>query len=97
MLFTPIVLMTVMGIAVNFLCQHQIPPILKNLCGVYFPRHHHFFFANFTSIYFSFVQVLSSAFSATALFALGLRMVGKSQDLGGAKYVVPGILIGVKW
>ena len=35
MLFTPIVLMTVMGIAVNFLCDHQIPAILKNLCGVY--------------------------------------------------------------
>jgi hypothetical protein len=34
MLFTPIVLMTVMGIAVNFLCDHQIPAILKNLCGV---------------------------------------------------------------
>lgn len=34
MLFTPIVLMTVMGIIVNVLCQHQIPPILKNLCGV---------------------------------------------------------------
>ncbi|XP_046451325.1 integral membrane protein GPR155-like isoform X2 [Daphnia pulex] len=73
MLFTPIVLMTVMGIAVNFLCDHQIPAILKNLCGV-----------------------LSSAFSATALFALGLRMVGKSQGSGGAKFVVPCILIGVK-
>lgn len=34
MLFTPIVAMTVMGIAVNFLCDHQIPAILKNLCGV---------------------------------------------------------------
>lgn len=73
MLFTPIVAMTVMGIAVNFLCDHQIPAILKNLCGV-----------------------LSSAFSATALFALGLRMVGKTQGSGGAKFVVPGILIGVK-
>ena len=36
MLFTPIVLMTVLGIAVNFLWQHQIPAILKNLCGVIF-------------------------------------------------------------
>ena len=43
------------------------------------------------------IQVLSSAFSATALFALGLRMVGQMKDLGGAKLVVPGILIGVKW
>nr|CAH0112507.1 unnamed protein product [Daphnia galeata] len=37
MLFTPIVLMTVMGIAVNFLCDHQIPAILKNLCGLLVP------------------------------------------------------------
>ena len=43
------------------------------------------------------VQVLSSAFSATALFALGLRMVGKNGDLSGAKIVVPGLLIAVKW
>ena len=42
-------------------------------------------------------KVLSSAFSATALFALGLRMVGKTQDLGGAKFVVPGVLIAAKW
>lgn len=42
-------------------------------------------------------QVLSSAFSATALFALGLRMVGKMQSLRGHQLVVPGILIAVKW
>lgn len=40
--------------------------------------------------------MLSSAFSATALFALGLRMVGKMQDFGGAKLVVPALLITVK-
>lgn len=73
MVFTPIVLMTVLGIVANFWWQHEIPDILKNLCGV-----------------------LSSAFSATALFALGLRMVGKNQELSGAKLVVPGLLIAVK-
>lgn len=34
MLFTPIVLMTVLGIVANFWWQHEIPGILKNLCGV---------------------------------------------------------------
>ncbi len=40
---------------------------------------------------------MSSAFSATALFALGLRMVGQMQHIEGSKFIVPGILIGVKW
>lgn len=39
---------------------------------------------------------MSSAFSATALFALGLRMVGQMQHIEGSKFIVPGILIGVK-
>lgn len=42
------------------------------------------------------LQVLGSAFSATALFLLGLRMVGKIHTLRGATLVVPGILILVK-
>jgi hypothetical protein len=41
-------------------------------------------------------QILGSAFSATALFLLGLRMVGKVHTLKGATLVVPGILIAVK-
>lgn len=41
-------------------------------------------------------QVLGSAFSASALFLLGLRMVGKVHKLRGATLVVPGILIIVK-
>ncbi|KAJ8953723.1 hypothetical protein NQ314_007333 [Rhamnusium bicolor] len=40
--------------------------------------------------------VLGSAFSASALFLLGLRMVGKVHKLKGATLVVPGILIMVK-
>ncbi|CAG9862622.1 unnamed protein product [Phyllotreta striolata] len=42
------------------------------------------------------LKVLGSAFSASALFLLGLRMVGKVHKLTGAALVVPGILIMVK-
>ncbi|XP_074030113.1 integral membrane protein GPR155 homolog anchor isoform X2 [Leptinotarsa decemlineata] len=42
------------------------------------------------------LQVLGSAFSASALFLLGLRMVGKVHKLRGITLVVPGILIMVK-
>jgi len=42
------------------------------------------------------LKVLGSAFSATALFLLGVRMVGKVHKLQGAALVVPGILIAVK-
>ncbi|KAF5272061.1 hypothetical protein FQR65_LT05043 [Abscondita terminalis] len=42
------------------------------------------------------LTVLSSAFSASALFLLGLRMVGKVHKLRGATLVLPGILILVK-
>ena len=43
------------------------------------------------------LKVFGSAFSATALFTLGLRMVGQMHQLKGANLVAPGILIGVKW
>lgn len=42
------------------------------------------------------LKVLGSAFSATALFLLGHRMVGKVHILQGRVLVVPGILIAVK-
>ncbi|GLH10934.1 Integral membrane protein GPR155 [Gryllus bimaculatus] len=42
------------------------------------------------------LKVLGSAFSATALFLLGHRMVGKVHTLQGRGLVVPGILIAVK-
>ncbi|XP_019875971.2 integral membrane protein GPR155 isoform X2 [Aethina tumida] len=44
----------------------------------------------------SILDALGSAFSASALFLLGLRMVGKVHKLRGATLVVPGILIMVK-
>ncbi|CAG9770867.1 unnamed protein product [Ceutorhynchus assimilis] len=42
------------------------------------------------------LKVLGSAFSASSLFLLGLRMVGKIHKLTGATLVVPGVLIMVK-
>ncbi|XP_045108836.1 integral membrane protein GPR155-like isoform X2 [Portunus trituberculatus] len=42
------------------------------------------------------LKVLGQSFSATALFLLGLRMVGKVQTLKGSGLVVPGILIATK-
>uniref|UniRef100_A0A8D8UIQ9 Integral membrane protein GPR155 n=2 Tax=Cacopsylla melanoneura TaxID=428564 RepID=A0A8D8UIQ9_9HEMI len=45
---------------------------------------------------FKILEVFSEAFPATALFLLGLRMVGKVQTLHGSALLVPGVLIGVK-
>jgi len=42
------------------------------------------------------LNVFGSAFTGTALFLLGLRMVGKVQKLHGFALLVPGILIAVK-
>lgn len=42
------------------------------------------------------LEVLGNAFSASALFLLGLMMVGKIHKLKGAALVIPGILISIK-
>lgn len=42
------------------------------------------------------LEVLGNAFSASALFLLGLMMVGKIHKLKGTALVIPGILISVK-
>lgn len=42
------------------------------------------------------LDVFGNAFSASALFLLGLMMVGKVHTLKGAALVIPGILISVK-
>ncbi|XP_053685109.1 integral membrane protein GPR155 [Sabethes cyaneus] len=44
----------------------------------------------------SILQVLGNSFSATALFLLGLRMVGNASTLQGPGFILPGILIIVK-
>lgn len=44
----------------------------------------------------SILDVLGNAFSASALFLLGLMMVGKVHKLKGTALVIPGILISVK-
>ncbi|KAI5711782.1 hypothetical protein M8J75_003100 [Diaphorina citri] len=69
----PIVFMSMLGMACNFIFHHEPPDLL-----------------------FKILDVFSSAFSATALFLLGLRMVGKVQTLHGTALIVPGVLIGVK-
>lgn len=42
------------------------------------------------------LRVFGNSFSATALFLLGLRMLGKARELQGAGFLTPGILILVK-
>ncbi|KAL1501570.1 hypothetical protein ABEB36_006870 [Hypothenemus hampei] len=69
----PIIFMTFLGIAGNYIFKHQVPLYLGGI-----------------------LSVLGSAFSASSLFLLGLRMVGKIHKLTGATLVVPGILIMVK-
>lgn len=44
----------------------------------------------------SILEVFGNAFSASALFLLGLMMVGKVHKLKGTALVIPGILISVK-
>ncbi|XP_076059011.1 integral membrane protein GPR155 homolog anchor isoform X2 [Oratosquilla oratoria] len=51
---------------------------------------------NLPNILEGILKVLGQAFSASALFLLGLHMVGKIQTLRGSGLVVPGILIAVK-
>ncbi|XP_066144893.1 lysosomal cholesterol signaling protein [Euwallacea fornicatus] len=69
----PVVFMTILGIAGNYIFKHEVPSYLSGI-----------------------LNVLGSAFSASSLFLLGLRMVGKIHKLTGATLVVPGILIMVK-
>ncbi|KAJ6641073.1 Integral membrane protein, partial [Pseudolycoriella hygida] len=42
------------------------------------------------------LRVFGNSFSATALFLLGLRMLGKARELQGAGFLTPGVLILVK-
>lgn len=42
------------------------------------------------------LRVFGNSFSATALFLLGLRMLGKARELQGPGFLTPGVLILVK-
>lgn len=44
----------------------------------------------------SVLRVFGQSFSATALFLLGLKIVGQGSSLRGAGFLLPGILILVK-
>ncbi|KAF6208388.1 hypothetical protein GE061_016842 [Apolygus lucorum] len=69
----PIVFMTALGIAGNFLFAHEVPDALEAL-----------------------LKVFGSAFTASALFLLGLRMVGSVRNFKGEALMVPICLIAVK-
>ncbi|XP_073989122.1 integral membrane protein GPR155 homolog anchor isoform X2 [Rhodnius prolixus] len=69
----PVVLMTALGIAGNFIFHHHIPVALSAILNAF-----------------------GSAFTATALFLLGLRMVGNVRNFRGEALLVPAILIAVK-
>ncbi|KAJ8314204.1 hypothetical protein KUTeg_008765 [Tegillarca granosa] len=72
-LCNPIVFMTFIGIAGNFLFQRQIPIVILSI-----------------------LNVLGDAFSASALFYLGLSLVGKVKGQVGIGLIVPLLLIGAK-
>uniref|UniRef100_A0A675B322 Uncharacterized protein n=1 Tax=Anopheles darlingi TaxID=43151 RepID=A0A675B322_ANODA len=69
------------------------PILLMTLLGVIGGQ----IFPNGLPVYLSSVlRSLGNSFSATALFLLGLRMVGKASTLQGPGLILPGILILVK-
>lgn len=63
--------------------------VLGVIGGVAFPR-------GLPEIISGVLRVFGNSFSATALFLLGLRMVGKARELQGPGFLTPGILILVK-
>ncbi|KAL1375865.1 hypothetical protein pipiens_004568 [Culex pipiens pipiens] len=69
------------------------PVLLMTVLGVIGGR----IFQNGLPVFLSSIlQVLGNSFSGTALFLLGLRMVGKAATLQGPGFILPGILIIVK-
>lgn len=98
----PIIFMTLLGIVGNFAFHHTIPCYLGRVLDVshtIFIILHIEYLKSLENIYVNvspLFKALGSAFSASALFLLGLRMVGKVHKLKGATLVVPGILIMVK-
>jgi predicted permease len=76
----------VKGIALNPVLLMTFLGILGNVV----------FSHNLPSVIQVVLEVFGNAFSATALFLLGLMMVGKIHKLKGAALVIPGILILIK-
>lgn len=76
----------VKGIALNPILLMTVFGILGNLA----------FSHVVPSVLSTVLDVFGNAFSATALFLLGLMMVGKVHKLKGTALVIPGILISVK-
>ncbi|KAK7110797.1 lysosomal cholesterol signaling protein-like isoform X2 [Littorina saxatilis] len=72
-LLNPIIFMTAIGVAGNFIFHQSVPAILDSI-----------------------LTVLGNAFSASALFYLGLSMVGKVKSQMGLGLMVPVLLIFAK-
>ncbi|GAB0095583.1 integral membrane protein GPR155 [Sergentomyia squamirostris] len=63
--------------------------VLGVIGGVAFPN-------GIPQVLMGILKILGNSFSATALFLLGLRMVGKAHRLQGPGFLIPGVLILVK-
>ncbi|BFY97764.1 hypothetical protein BsWGS_00803 [Bradybaena similaris] len=72
-ILNPIVFMTIIGVAGNFIFSGSVPDIINGI-----------------------LTVLGNAFNASALFYLGLNMVGKIKSQLGICLVVPVLLITAK-
>ncbi|KAF2359702.1 Membrane transport protein [Trinorchestia longiramus] len=77
---------TLKGIVLN-------PVVTMSILGILFNT---LFGGRMPQLFENILEVLGQAFSASALFALGVRMVGQVASLRGSSLVVPGILITVK-
>ncbi|XP_024944147.1 integral membrane protein GPR155 [Cephus cinctus] len=77
---------TVKGIALNPVLAMTVLGIIGNLI----------FSHSIPAILSAILEVFGNAFSASALFLLGLMMVGKIHTLRGIALLIPGILISVK-
>lgn len=69
------------------------PIIIMTILGM---LSNYWFHSHMPIIISQFLKTLGSAFSSTALFLLGLRMVGKMDSFKGTKIIAPIILIALK-
>ena len=74
----PLVYMVILGLIFNFVLYST-----KDSTGY---ERNHWFLSPFLS-------VIGSSFGATALFYLGLNLVGRTKDIGGFTLVVPFLLV----
>ncbi|XP_049954684.1 integral membrane protein GPR155 [Schistocerca serialis cubense] len=80
----------ILSVARSIMCNPIVFMTIFGIIGNLIFDHH------LPSIISGLLKVLGSAFTAVALFSLGLRMVGKMHTLNGSSLLVPGVLIAVK-